>query len=361
MAEYAYIHIPFCRKKCLYCAFTSVSRNNLIPAYLVALKTQIQTSYKNEPLKTLYFGGGTPSLLNANEIGDILSLYNFSDDAEITIEVNPESACEDFLNNVYEKGVNRISVGVQSFSDDILRSIGRIHNSQQAKTVIEQAQKAGFDNISADFIYGLPAQSLESFLSDLKAALELGVSHISLYGLKIEEGTPFYEKIPENIADSDLHADMYLSAIKFLTERGFEHYEISNFSLDKKYSRHNTNYWNTGEYYGFGASAHGYIDGVRYVNNCSVEEYIKSPCTQEASHKLSEQEKMEEAVFLGLRRGGGINFSDFKTRFGIDFRMKFASQLCKYNDFLVITDSGCSFTKEGFLVSNTILADFLED
>ena len=360
MTESVYIHIPFCKRKCFYCSFTSIPKTDIIPSYLNALKTDILRFYGGEKIKTLYFGGGTPSLLQANDIGNILKVFNFGDDAEITVEANPDSAGEKFLESIHEYGVNRLSVGVQSFDDKILSSIGRLHNSSQAKSVLKNAINSGFSGVSADFIYGLPGQTQESFLSDLKIAVELGVSHISLYGLKIEEGTPFSKNRPENIADSDKQADMYLAAIDFLTSAGFSHYEISNFSRKNKESRHNLNYWNCGEYYGFGAAAHGYVNGVRYENNKNVEQYISTPLKKSYTHKLNTDEKLEEYVFLGFRRGEGINFSDFKYRFEIDFREKYSDLLEKYRDFFTVTESNCFFKPEGFLVSNTILADFLQ-
>lgn len=361
MPEYCYIHIPFCRRKCFYCSFTSISKTDLLPKYLDSLHFEIGSQYRNEKLKTLYIGGGTPSLVDVEDIGGIVSAFKYSEHPEITIELNPESTTSYFLRGLYDVGVNRISIGVQSFNDKILDSIGRLHDSKMALDTMKMAQKLGFNNISVDFIYGLPGQSLEMFLSDLRVAVELDVSHISLYGLKIEKETLFGKNTPENIADGDLQADMYLAALDLLKSFGFEHYEVSNFSKSENYSRHNMNYWNCGEYYGFGASAHGYVDGVRYVNNSDVLSYIEFPCEKQSSQILSRQEMIEEAVFLGFRRASGIDFQEFKSKFDLDFRVKYSAQLQKYKDFFVITDKGCAFTPDGFLVSNVILADFLED
>ena len=251
-------------------------------------------------------------------------------------------------------------MGVQSFDDSILQSIGRLHDSFKAAETLKTALDTGFSNISTDFIYGLPSQSLESFISDLNTAIELRVSHISLYGLKIEEDTPFSNNPPKNIADPDMQADMYTAAIDFLKAKGFLHYEISNFSIPGNESKHNLNYWNCGEYYGFGAAAHGYVNGVRYENNRNIQKYISNPLKKTSTHTLSLNEKLEEAVFLGLRRGDGINFSDFEEKFGIDFKTKYSAQLDKYKDFFVFTPENCFFNTKGFLVSNIILSDFLE-
>lgn len=360
MPEYIYIHIPFCRRKCLYCAFSSITNTALIPEYLKSLKSEIRTFYKGEKLKTLYFGGGTPSLLDAKQIDGILKCFDIQKDTEVTIEINPDSADKSFLKELRSIGINRLSVGVQSFDDSILQSIGRLHDSFKAAETLKTALDTGFSNISTDFIYGLPSQSLESFISDLNTAIELGVSHISLYGLKIEEGTPFSNNPPKNIADPDMQADMYTAAIDFLKAKGFLHYEISNFSIPGNESKHNLNYWNCGEYYGFGAAAHGYINGVRYENNRNIQKYISNPLKKTSTHTLSLNEKLEEAVFLGLRRGDGINFSDFEEKFGIDFKTKYSAQLDKYKDFFVFTPENCFFNTKGFLVSNIILSDFLE-
>ena len=360
MPQSAYIHIPFCKSKCFYCAFMSVANTDYIPAYLESLKKEIKSYYKNEPLKTLYFGGGTPSLLKSEHISEIIQMFNFETMPEITVEVNPESAHPDFLNGIFSAGANRLSIGVQSFDEKILKSIGRIHTPKQAKDTVVNAFSAGFSNVSTDFIYGLPFQTQDKFLDDLAAAIETGVQHISLYGLKIEEGTPFYKNPPVNIADEDLQADMYSAAVNLLCENGFEHYEISNFAKNKKYSEHNMNYWNCEEYYGFGAAAHGYLNGARYANFASISKYINSPLEKEFLKNLTPKDMENEAIFLGLRRGTGINFIDFKNRYKTDFLEKYSVILEKYKDFFVITDTNCAFTTEGFLVSNSILADFIE-
>ena len=360
MPQSVYIHIPFCKRKCNYCAFTSITDINSVAAYLEALKREIKTFYCGEALNTLYFGGGTPSLLSADQVQGLVDMFNTTEKTEITLEANPDSADEKFLNGIKNCGVNRLSIGIQSFDDKTLRTIGRLHDSKQAMNAVETAKNEGFTNISTDFIYGLPSQQLEGFISDLKKAVESGVSHISLYGLKIEENTPFYRNTPDNIADADLQADMYLAAIELLEKESFLHYEISNFSKPAFESKHNLNYWNCGEYYGFGVSAHGYTNGVRCANKSNVEDYIKNPVKKLSTRTLSEQAKIEEAVFLGFRRGCGIDYKEFYEKFGIDFKKKYGALLKKYADFFVATDKNCRFTPNGFLVSNSILADFLE-
>ena len=220
------------------------------------------------------------------------------------MELNPEDVDEKYLENLLGIGVNRLSFGCQTFDDAILKQINRRHNSEQVKKVVKTAQKVGFDNISLDFIYGLPNQTTEMFLADLKQAAELGLKHISLYGLKIEEGCYFYKNMPQNLPDDDVQADMYLAAVELLQSLGFEHYEVSNFAKKNFESRHNLNYWENAEYYGFGAGAHGYNSGERYENQTNLEKYFEKPIEKINSHKLSNQEKLEEEIFLGLRKLG---------------------------------------------------------
>lgn len=227
---------------------------------------------------------------------------------------------------------------------------------------MEQARGAGFQNISLDFIYGLPGQSVESFTADLEKAVELGVEHISLYGLKIEEGCFFYRQMPEAIADEDLQAQMYLKAIETLTAEGFEHYEISNFARRGKFSRHNTNYWKNQEYYGFGLAAHGYVNGVRYSNTGNLNDFLETPLSREFSQVLTQQEKLEEEIFLGLRLTNGISIKEINLKFGIDFENKYKEILSKYmlTAHLIQENGLYRLSNAGILVSNIILSEFLE-
>lgn len=362
MVKNVYIHIPFCRQKCRYCSFVSFPCIEKKSEYLDALKKEIKSKYKGEKIETLYFGGGTPSLLEVSEVEGLINIFNKEKFCEITLELNPETVDEKYLKALYEIGINRLSIGCQSFDDSILKNIGRIHNSRQAINIVKLAKTIGFENINLDFIYGLPNQSCESFINDLKKAAELDVQHISLYGLKIEEGCYFYNNPPENIADSDVQADMYLAAIKTLTERDFEHYEISNFSKPNYNSKHNINYWNNNTYYGFGLSAHGYFEGVRYANNTKLDLYMQNPYKPAQSHKLSVQEQLEEEIFLGFRKMQGINSKIINSKFNIDFDKKYSAILSKYlkSGHILKDENIYKLSVEGVLVSNVILADFLE-
>lgn len=360
MTKNAYIHIPFCKSKCHYCSFVSFDSIELKREYLDALKKQIVEEYKNEELNTIYFGGGTPSLLTVDDFAELMSLFKLENDAEITVEVNPDSVDLEYLTGLRNLGVNRLSIGAQTFDDDILKSIGRRHNPVQIKTAVDCALKAGFENISLDFIYGLPNQEIKDFASDLEQAAKLGIQHVSLYGLKIDEGCYFYKNQPENIADSDIQADMYLKAIEVLTQNGFEHYEISNFSKSGLASKHNLNYWAGDTYYGFGCAASGYENNIRYTNESHLKKYIQNPLTKESKQGLSEPERLEEAIFLGLRKIAGINIEEINQKFNINFNKKYAKILDKYTEFFTTTQNAIALNQKGILVSNDILSEFID-
>ena len=355
MAKSVYVHIPFCKSKCKYCSFVSFPELDKKEQYLAALKTEIIDNYKNEPLETLYFGGGTPSLLTINEFDELISLFDIKNDTEITAELNPETLSKEYFYGLKKAGINRISLGCQTFDDNILKLIGRRHSSKQVTDAVNLAKNSGFDNISLDFIYGLPTQTIEGFAKDLKHAVNLGVQHISLYGLKIDEGCYFYNHIPKNLPDNDIQADMYLKATEILKD--FEHYEISNFGIP---SRHNLNYWNNENYYGFGTAAHGYLGNIRYSNANTIEEYIKNPLKHCTETTLTKQEQLEEEIFLGLRKMSGINISAINNKYNIDFEKKYEKIISKYKDYFIKTKNGYAFNNNGILVSNTILAEFLD-
>ena len=360
MVESAYIHIPFCRQKCFYCSFVSYAMPELIDDYLKALAEEIKYYYRGEFLNTLYLGGGTPSILSSKQISKILSQFNISDNTEITIELNPENIDKKYISELKKTGINRLSIGSQTFDEKILKLIGRRHSATDVEFVVKTAQDLGFNNISLDFIYGLPEQNIENFLQDLELAKNLAIQHISLYGLKIEKGSYFYKNPPENIADEDMQADMYLGAIRALSD--FEHYEISNFAKKGFYSKHNLNYWNNENYYGFGVAAHGYTQKTRYANQSAIKDYVKTPIKKFSSHTLSFQEQLEEEIFLGFRKIDGLNISKINEKFNIDFEKKYSKILSKYqkSGHIKKTNSGFSLSIEGILLSNVILSEFLD-
>lgn len=361
MTENVYIHIPFCKSKCKYCSFVSYPAVELKKQYLEALEKEIKNFYKGEELDTLYFGGGTPSILTSEEFDKLINLFNINKKTEITAELNPEFICEDYLRQLKYAGINRLSFGCQTFDDDILKLIGRRHCAKDVENVIHKAFNAGFENISLDLIYGLPSQTLDIFEKDLKHAASFEIKHISLYGLKIDEGCYFYNHIPQNLPDEDIQADMYIKACEIMEENDYQQYEISNFSQKGFKSRHNLNYWNNNSYYGFGAAAHGYENGIRYYNPAGLNKYITSP-VHEHFHKLSNQEKLEEEIFLGFRKSEGIDIELINKKFNIDFCSKYKPVLEKYlpYGYLKRTKSGFKLTLDGILISNTILCEFLQ-
>ena len=363
----AYIHIPFCRKKCNYCSFVSGDYLEKKTGYLYSLLKEIDYYYNDNPIKTLYIGGGTPSVMETEELSKIIKKFKFEDDAEITAEVNPNDINHDYIQRLKDTGINRISMGAQSFDDNILKLIGRRHTSEEIFKAVELAKNCGFNNISLDLIYGLPAQTVEGFRHDLEQIISLDVPHLSLYGLKIEEGCYFYNNMPANLPDNDIQADMYLMAGEITGGNGYKHYEISNYSKPDYSSKHNTNYWKCGQYYGFGLSAHGYVDGIRYSNTTNINTYLNSPTDREYGKFLTEHEMLEERIFLGFRLAEGVNVKEINNEFGIDFETKYRSILDKYlsSGHIEKTENGYRLSDNkntnGFLLSNLILADFIED
>ena len=358
MAKSVYIHIPFCKQKCKYCSFVSFPCTEKIVGYVLSLLKEIDTNYNGEELKTLYFGGGTPSLLDIQYLKKIINKFNLATDCEITLEMNPDDASIEYLSVLREVGVNRLSIGSQTFDDNVLKTIGRRHNSAQIFEAINLAKQAGFDNISLDLIYGLPNANITK---DLEIIVQLGVQHISTYGLKIEDDSYWGKNPPETIPDDDAQADMYLEVNNFLESNGYKRYEVSNFARVGYEAKHNLNYWNNQEYYGFGVSAHGYIDGVRYFNYSTLEEYMNNPSVHANGHIQSNQEKLEEEIFLGFRKEAGIKTEQIKNKFGIDFEEKYKNVLNRFiPDYIEKTSEGYKLTLKGVLLSNNILAEFLD-
>lgn len=354
----AYIHMPFCKSKCKYCSFVSFNQPERIKGYVFSLLKEISEIYNNEPLKTLYFGGGTPSLIPVDLINMIVGKFNLSDECEVTLEVNPDDASYEYFCALKNIGINRISIGSQTFDDDILKLIGRRHNSEQIIEAVQVAKQVGFKNISVDLIYGLPNQDVNGLRNDLDKFLNLGIQHISTYGLKIEQDS-FWGKNPPSVPDDDAQADMYELINEILSENGFYRYEISNFAKKGFESKHNLNYWNNNEYYGFGVAAHGYLNGMRYSNFRTLEQYVQKPTTHETGHFLTKKEMLEEEIFLGFRKSDGINVKRIKERFGVDFEELYKDVLEKYSEFFEKTSNGYTLNLRGVLISNVILAEFI--
>lgn len=356
-----YIHIPFCQKRCNYCSFLSGFDLNLMNDYVVAVIKEAKRFYENQSVKTLYFGGGTPSLLTIKHLENIINTFNFEREYELTLEVNPKTVDLKKLKEFKKIGINRISLGVQSFDDDILKFIGRVHNSKEALETIENIKLSGFENFSIDLMYGLPNQTLKIWEKTLNVAKTTGAKHISLYGLKIEEGTNFYKNPPKNLPDEDLAADMYELALNNFSN--FYHYEFSNFALCEKYlSKHNLTYWKTLPYLGLGLGASGFLYGKRYQNETDFCEYLKNPTAEKNFEQYSEKKLLEEHIFLAFRLFEGIDVEKINVLFNINFDIKYEKQLKKFIELDLIqkTLHGYRLTKKGILLSNSVLCEFLD-
>lgn len=356
-----YIHIPFCIRKCPYCDFYSLENQteDIFAAYVSRLREEAK-SYKNKKVSvdTIYFGGGTPSVLSDYFICEILDgireSFNVSQDAEITIEANPSSVDLKKLLGYRKAGVNRISFGVQSACDDELLSLGRLHSFEEAREAVNNAKSAGFENISADLMIATQGQTLDSLKRSVCGIAGLPIKHLSCYILKIEDETP-YSKMNLVLPNDDECAEYYLSASRLICDMGFEHYEISNFAKKGFESRHNLKYWHGEEYIGLGVSAYSYFDGVRYHNKRDLSSYLHG-----ADIKTVDEEKIDQAeeyLALSLRLTDGISVNKYLALGGSKGILQKAEKLP--NNLIKIENDRISLTKEGFLVSNEIISKLL--
>ena len=370
-----YIHVPFCRSKCQYCDFYSVTTkdNRILDGYLDAVCAHIKEAGALAPgyvVDTVYFGGGTPTFFGAEGMAAILSVVRKSFDvagsAEITFEANPDSISDRLLRRLRSEGFNRVSLGIQCDDDEILKKIGRPHSYAQAVNAVKRIRKAGFRNLSLDLMYGLPGQSLEAWQNTLTNVLELNPEHISCYGLKVEEGTPLYEYREYcALADDDTQADMYLSAIEILRSAGYRQYEISNFCKKGNVSRHNLKYWTGGEYLGFGPDASSDFAGRRFSIIRDLRGYIEG--IREGGQVLREvqevpnRERAGEYLMMRLRTVSGMDPREYEKKFLLPFGpLETAMQRFKEQRWAVKTyDGRWHLTPEGFLVSNSIISDLL--
>ena len=378
-----YIHIPYCRHKCIYCDFfsggSSIADWNAFAAKVME-ELDSRLGELTFPLISLYLGGGTPSLMPADTLSELFSGLksrlpelnensNFINDSrnkspEITLEVNPEDVTPQNIENWKNCGINRISVGLQSFSDDILKFIGRKHSAEQSRRALRLLSEE-FGNVSADLIFGLPGQSMKSFADDLDFIIKSGIRHISCYSLMFEPGTALYElrrqhRLDE--ADEGLSRDMYNLLSQHLNEAGYRHYEISNFAIPGYESLHNTGYWTGRQYLGLGPSAHSF-DGknTRRANPWKLKEYLNHDFrtnTFYAEEKLTRQECIEESIMLGLRMDSGINIVDFNERFGSDEYKILLKKAIPMIDkgFLILTPSELKLTGKGVMISDNIIS-----
>ena len=370
-----YIHVPFCKQKCIYCDFYSLphqeSRMDDYTAAVCAHLTETAPFAAGHLVDTVYIGGGTPTYLGADRLGKILKTvhkkYRVAKDAEITLEANPDSAGDwKALRALRRAGVNRVSQGRQTACDEELAAIGRVHTHAQTATAVEAVRRAGIKNLSLDLIYGLPGQSLERWQENLSAAVALEPEHLSCYGLKVEEGTPLFQRREAyTLPGDDAQADMYLYTVEFLENLGYGQYEISNFARPGKESRHNLKYWHLEEYAGFGPGAHSDFGGVRYAYARDLDAYIRGVAT--GAPMLSESERIPpldrdtEYVMLGLRLRQGLDPKEFERRFRRRFNcfVPFLEQ-CRQNGYACEEEGRWHLTPKGFLVSNQIIGGMLD-
>lgn len=361
-----YIHIPYCKRKCNYCSFFSKKSLCVENEYFSALLDEI-LSYKKDALTfdTVYIGGGTPSLLSFEQLEKLFQClhdnFSFAEKAEISMELNPESVNEEYLKSLKKLGVNRISFGVQSFKNNELKLIGRLHNAEKAESIIRTAENY-FDNINLDLIVGLPEQTLESFKETLKTALSLPITHISVYSLIVEEETPIYEMIKNGLIlpTEDETISMYDFANDELFNHGYFRYEISNFAKKGFECKHNLNCWNFKEYIGVGASAHSFYKNERYSNPESLDNF--SDEMKRIKYACEENDRICEYIMLALRTSKGIDKFIFKNTFNIDFDIIFKNVLSKEEIKKTCENMENIFKiKDEFIyVSNSIIVDFLE-
>ena len=362
-----YVHIPFSIKKCAYCDFNSfAAEDSLKEEYIDALISEM-SEYSKTAVDTVYIGGGTPTVLSAPLLGKLIKnikdSFDLSKDTEFTVEMNPETADGEKLSMLSEMGVNRLSIGVQSFSDAELSALGRVHDAGRALSAIGLSKKAGFLNISIDLMSAIPYQTKESFSRNIKIAIEQGVSHISCYSLILEEGTPLSEKVKRGeiaLCDEDTERAIYEYAVAVLSENGYKQYEISNFARDGKMSRHNLKYWNMEEYIGVGLSAHSFLGNTRFSNTADIREYNRRDFRREKT-VLTKNDMMSEFAFLGLRKTEGFSKKDFYSRFGAEVYDVFKAPLEKFvkTGFLIDENGKIRLSHEAVSVSNQIMCEFL--
>ncbi|MBM4762350.1 radical SAM family heme chaperone HemW [Bacillus sp. B15-48] len=377
MIQAAYIHIPFCHHICHYCDFNKVLMDRQpIGEYLSSLEKEIKMTVADFPdneLQSIFVGGGTPTALNANQLDSLVRIIRehlpVNERTEFTFEANPGDLTKEKMTILKSAGVNRLSFGVQSFNDELLKSIGRSHRAADVFQSIETAKTTGFENISVDLIYSLPEQSLEEFKSTLRTALELNLVHYSGYSLIIEPKTVFYNLMNRgklHLPSEETEAAMYELLMDEMEKKGLRQYEISNFAVRGYESKHNLTYWNNDEYFGFGAGAHSYVDGYRRSNYGPLKKYIdplqngKYPLLE--NHQTTKAEQMEEEMFLGLRKTEGVSVWKFTEKFKVNPLHLFEQEIndLSAKSLIEYTDEFIRLTRQGRLLGNEVFQAFLQ-
>ena len=370
-----YIHIPFCKKKCTYCDFFTVVSPKFIPSLVdsIVKECHLRKDYlQNATINTIYFGGGTPSILNRAQFEQIFEaifkLFTVADDAEITFEANPDDLTTEFFASIHSLPFNRISIGIQSFNDEDLIRINRRHTGNEAIQAVRNAQQAGFKNLSIDLIYGLPFQTMASWEQQVQTALSLNVQHISAYGLTYEEGTPLWKQREKGLVtavDDEVMNEMHLHLVDKLKQNGFEAYEISNFSLPNYRSRHNTSYWKQEPYLGVGPSAHSYDIHSRQWNVASITKYIKAVdenSTLFEKEDLSLFDRYNDFVMVSLRTLDGLDVQLMEQEFGNELKSYCLQNIKTFIDSKKVeySEDRLHLTSEGIQISNFILVQLMK-
>jgi putative oxygen-independent coproporphyrinogen III oxidase len=378
MARGVYIHIPFCHQICNYCDFNKVYfKNQPVDDYIEAVGKEIAMVVERAPeqfqqVETIYLGGGTPTALSAAQITRLLELIQASIPIkklkEFSSEANPDELSVDKLEALLNGGVNRLSMGVQSFDQSLLKKLGRTHSNEHVYKTIEQAKKAGFQDLSIDLMYGLPGQTMEQWEDTLDKALALDLPHYSAYSLIVEPKTIFYIQYAKgklHLPTEDLEAEMYDVLMRRMADKGKKQYEISNFAIEGHESTHNKIYWDNDEYAGFGAGAHGYMNGQRYSNIGPIKKYIDSLKNNELptfqTHEVTLNEKCEEQMFLGLRKNEGVSFEEFETKLGVSMKSQFGSVIdhLLQQGLLIEDGKGVKLSQKGRFIGNEVFQQFL--
>jgi len=369
-----YIHIPFCRQKCYYCDFYKTVNTSLTPNFISGLKAEakLRKNYlEAEAVETIYFGGGTPSVLKPHELEDILCFlgenFEIVSQVETTFEANPDDLTPEYLRAIKKAGINRLSIGIQSFQNVHLQKMNRRHSAEQAESVIRNAAEIGFNNISADLIYGLPQLTEKQWKESLDRVFSLPVQHLSAYHLTYHQGTAFYTWLKKGTL-KELAENESVKQFNMLIDEslraGFEQYEISNFARNGSYSKHNTAYWQGKKYLGLGPSAHSYDKHSRRWNVASVESYInglKSGTNYFEEEKLSTQEHFNEYILTRIRTKWGVSLSYVKANFGEKYQQNILQQIAKYQEagLVLLNDDALVLTREGLFVSDEIMSDLM--
>jgi len=371
-----YIHVPFCIRKCNYCSFVSYRyTEENVSAYLSAIKKELSWRANRERVRSIYFGGGTPSLLSAEYIGGVMSTIRSSfvvdESAEITIEANPGTVNTAYLKALKELGINRLSLGVQSMNDSELELLDRIHTAAEAREAVKLARISGFANLSLDLIYGLPGQTLRAWQNTLDKVIEMKPDHLSLYSLSLEPETTMWKSIKEKSIpdiDPDVSADQYEYAEDLLSTHNYRHYEISNWARQGMECRHNIAYWQNSPYLGAGVAAHSHLNGHRLANTSGIDKYLAAFSDNllpvpELDEELSQELQLAETVILGLRLCKGIQVDDIQKRFGIDMLEHYKQQITELVEFglLECVDGRILLTRRGRLLSNEVFLRFLPE